>query len=114
MILRDVPPASEVLKSYRSLPVYGFCPITDEMRKVLDEADKPKKGRKKSGAKSCPSEPPQDPKTKKVKKAARRLRNPMPSDCEDSQSNTVSEILVQEDVQNEHDDTAATSHPEVS
>ena len=46
-MLRDVPVVSEVLRAYHSLSVSGFRLITDEMRKVLDKADRPKKGGKK-------------------------------------------------------------------
>ena len=45
--LRDVPAASEVLLTYCSQPVSGLCPMTDEVRKVLDGVNKPKKGGKK-------------------------------------------------------------------
>lgn len=69
------------------------------MRKVLDEADKTKKGGKKKGGKVGPSEPapslkkggkrksdaePSKPKRKRVKKMARQPRTPTLSDQEDS------------------------------
>lgn len=43
-MLRNVPAASEVLQDYRSLQVSGPIPMTEEIRKVLDKDDKPKKG----------------------------------------------------------------------
>ncbi|CAI9302917.1 unnamed protein product [Lactuca saligna] len=75
-LLRDVPATSEVLRTYHSLPVSGFCPMTDDVRNVLDEADKPKKGGKKRGAKVGPCKTPQALKKKKVKKAAHRPLTP--------------------------------------
>lgn len=53
------------------------------MRKVLDEADKPKKGGKKKGVKvglsepdAKPSKPPQAPKRKWVNKMTCKIRSP--------------------------------------
>lgn len=61
-MLRDVTAASDVLQNYRTLPVSGFLPMTREFQKILDKADKPKKGGKKRVAKVSPSEPTQSPK----------------------------------------------------
>lgn len=41
----DVPTASKILEAYRKLPVLGFHPLTLEMKSIIDEADKTKKGR---------------------------------------------------------------------
>lgn len=35
VMFRDVPATSDVLWDCRNLPVTGFCPLTDEMQKVL-------------------------------------------------------------------------------
>lgn len=102
-------PASEITVAYRRLLASGPLPLTPEMHKVLEEADKPKKGGKQK-PKVGPSKPAQTPKKKKVKRAVRRPRTPTLSDVEDSQSNTISGIRIPEQVQQEHDDTAVTSH----
>lgn len=86
--------------------------MTDAVEKVLEEVDKPKKGRKKRATKAGPSEQAQTPK-KKVKQVALKPHTPTPSDHEDSQSNTVSDILIQDNVHHEHVDTAARSHLQV-
>lgn len=112
-MLRNVPAASEVRQTYRSVPTSNLQPITDVVRKVLKDIDKPKKGWKKRTTKAGPSETTQIPK-KKVKRATRKPRTPTPSDRNDSQSNTVSYIPVQDDVHHKLDVNAATSHPQVS
>lgn len=45
-MLRNVPTAIKVIQAYRSLPASGPRPMTSEMRQVLAEVDKPKKGGK--------------------------------------------------------------------
>ncbi|CAI9263190.1 unnamed protein product [Lactuca saligna] len=94
-MLRDVPAASDILRAYGSLPVSSFLPITDEVQKILAEAVKPKKGGKNRGVKAGPSEPPQASKKKAVKKPASRPQTPTPSNHDDSQSNTVSEVTFE-------------------
>ena len=84
--------------------------MTNVVQKILEEADKSKKGRKKRVAKVGPSEQAQTPK-KKVKRVACKPRSPTPSDHEDSQSNTISDIQVQDNVHHEQFDIGATSHP---
>ena len=111
-ILRNVTTASEIIRAYRSLPASGPRPMTSEVRKVLEEADKPNKGGKRK-PKVGPSEPAQTPK-KKVKQAACKPKTPTPSDEEDSISNTVSYIRSPERVEHKHDDTTTTSQPIVS
>ncbi|CAI9276735.1 unnamed protein product [Lactuca saligna] len=106
-MLRNVPAASEIIQAYHSFPASGHRPITYEIQKVLDEADKPKKGGKKR-TKEGPSEPTQTPK-KKVKRAAHKPRTPTPSDHGNSDSNTNSDIPVQHEI----DETTETSHPMV-
>lgn len=85
--------------------------MTDEFQKIHDEVDKTKKRGKKRDAKAGPSETTQMPKKKQVKKVACRQRYPTPSDHEDLQSHTISEIPFEEEVQNEDE---ATSQPKVS
>ncbi|CAI9303570.1 unnamed protein product [Lactuca saligna] len=60
VMLRDIPTPSKTLQAYRSFPLSGFRPLTNDMRKVLEEADKPKMGGKKKGMKVgvSQSEPP--------------------------------------------------------
>lgn len=112
-MLRNVPIVGDVMRTYRSLLASGLQPITDVVCKVLEEADKPKKGGKKRTAKVGTCKTAQTPK-KKVKRAANKPWTPMPSDHEDLQSNMVSDIPVQYDVHLEHYDIIATSHPQVS
>lgn len=61
-MLRDIPASSEILQAYHSLSLSGFCPLTDEMRKVLEEVDKPQNGGKKKGIKFGPFETTHPPK----------------------------------------------------
>ncbi|CAH1436336.1 unnamed protein product [Lactuca virosa] len=127
----DILPASKVLEKYRSKPVSGFRPLTDERRTILEETDKPKKGGKKKATKEGTSEPTQTPKkrkaqvgssapdqtpkkTQKVKMAARNPRTPTPSESESSQGATHSDVRIQENEPEENEDTATTSQPEVS
>ncbi|CAI9284233.1 unnamed protein product [Lactuca saligna] len=65
-MLRYIPTTSEVIQAYRSVSHSGPRPMTDEIRKVLDEVDKPKNGGKQKG-KVGPYKPVQTPK-KKVKR----------------------------------------------
>ncbi|CAI9269356.1 unnamed protein product [Lactuca saligna] len=51
-MLHDISASSEILQAYRSFPLSGFHPLTVDMRKVLEEADKPKKGGKNKGTKT--------------------------------------------------------------
>lgn len=128
-MLRDVSASSEVLWAYRSFPLSGFHPLTDEMRKVLEDVEKCNKGGKKKGTKFGLSEPAPSPKKvgkrkpeakpsaptkahnrKRAKKMARRARTLKPSDQEDSQSQTILDIPIQTEVYNEEE---VTSQPEV-
>lgn len=79
VMLRNVPAASEVMRTYHSLPASGLRPITCIVRKILVEVDRPKKGGKKIDAKSGLSKPTQTPK-KKVNRVACKLKSPTPSD----------------------------------
>lgn len=62
VMFRDVPVASKVLEAYRKIPVFGFRPLTDEIRKSIEEADKPKKRGTEKGTKVGLSEPVQSAK----------------------------------------------------
>ncbi|CAI9267847.1 unnamed protein product [Lactuca saligna] len=96
-IFRAVPTASKILEAYRKPPISGFCPLTDEMRAILEEADKPKK----------------EERRKMRKKATRKPRSPTPSESERSQSNTQLDILIEVDEPIQTQETAATLNPEV-
>lgn len=43
-MLHNVTSSSEIIDEYRRLPASGPRPLTSEMQKVLEEADKPNKG----------------------------------------------------------------------
>lgn len=123
-MFRDVPVASKILEGYRKILVLGFRPLTPEMQSIIAEVDKPKKGgqkgskkgEKKQSAKEGPSEPANTPKKRKAQdapikrklnKATWKPRSPTPSEREDSESNTHSDVHNEEDeiVQNEHNNT---------
>ena len=110
-MFRSVLAASKILEAYRKIPVLGFHPLTDEMREILAEADKPKKGGKQKTAKegtsttvvtpkkqkakagSSAATPPPTQK-RKVKKAARKAKSPTPIESEHSQSDTQSDARI--------------------
>lgn len=125
-MFRFVAAASKILEASRKLPVSGFRPLTDEMRAILAEVDKPKKGGKKKTAKEGPwtlattlkkwntkprSSTPVPPPTKKrkVKKSARRTISPTPSESEHLQSNIQSDVRIEVDDPVQNEDIAATS-----
>ncbi|CAI9302688.1 unnamed protein product [Lactuca saligna] len=113
-MLRDVPPASKLLKRYCTLPASGFCTLTPKMQSIIAEADKPNKGGNKGGkkgekkkedtegpfdpkntpkkrkAKAAPSAV--TPKKRKLKRSARKSKSPTPYESEQSQSDTQLDV----------------------
>lgn len=65
-MLHNVTTTSEVTQTYIILPAFGHRPMTNEIQNVLEEANKPKKGRMTRATKAGPSEQAQTLK-KKVK-----------------------------------------------
>lgn len=121
-MLHNILASSEVLQAYHILPLSGFRCLTDEMRNVLEEVDKPNKGGKKKGTKFGlfeptpfpkksgkrkpevePLAPAKAPKRKRIKKMACQPRTPTPRDHDDSQSQTVSNVPIQMEFHNEED-----------
>lgn len=110
-MLIKVPADNVLIIEYRKKPTYGPRPLTVEMRKDTEEANKPQKGGKQKKIVG-PFEPAATPK-KKVKKAARKPRSLSPIQ-EDSESHTHSDPHEREVVRNETEDTVTTSQPMVS
>lgn len=62
-MFRSVPEGIQIMQKNRGQPTSGLRPISDVIRQILEEADKPKKGgKKKRPVKEGPSEPVQTPK----------------------------------------------------
>ncbi|CAI9302447.1 unnamed protein product [Lactuca saligna] len=120
--LRDVPPASKVLKGYYTFPASDFRTLTPEMQSIIDEADKPKKGGNKGGNKGRKEKEDMEvaPKKRELKRAARKTKSPTPSESEHSQSDTQSNVRNEEEqpICNEEEEQVhneeATSHAEVT
>lgn len=108
MMLVKVPTDNAIVNEYCKLPTSSVRPMTEELRKILKEGNKLKKGGKQK-AKVAPFNVAKTP--KKVKKQARKPRYPSPVAQEDSESQTVSEIQENATVQNEVEYTAATLEP---
>lgn len=89
-MLNYVPTENEIINEYRKLPASSTRPLTDEMRKVIEKASKPKKGGK-IKPKAGPSKPAQTLKMK-IKRAARKPRSPNSDAEEDSESRTIYEV----------------------
>lgn len=83
-----------------------------DLRKAIDEANKPKHGEKPK-SKAGPSEPVITSK-KKVKKPVRKPRSPTPNVQDDSDSQTNSDFRRDDTIQHETDDTSTTSEPQTS
>lgn len=111
VMLTRVPQANVVITEYWKLPPPSSRSMTNEIWTALEEANKPKKGGKRKGE-AGPSEEVKTSK-KKVKKSTRTLKSPFLVQ-KASESRTQSDIREREAVQNEIDDTTATSEPLVS
>ncbi|CAI9279636.1 unnamed protein product [Lactuca saligna] len=107
-ILVRVPTDNAIVNAYHKLTIYGVRPMTEKLRKVIDEGNKPKR-RGKQKAKAAPSEVVKTP--KKVKKQARKPRSPYSPAQEDLKLRTDSEIREDATVRHEEDETTANSEP---
>lgn len=117
IMFRDVPSSSKILEGFWELTPSGFRPLTLEMQATIDAADKPKKGgkgSKKGEKKTAAKEGPFDaakpsPKKRKApaasctsipktrKQPAHKRNTPTPSASEGLNSETVSDIQIEED-----------------
>ncbi|CAH1436110.1 unnamed protein product [Lactuca virosa] len=136
-MFHDVPPSSKILEGYRSFTPSGPRPLTEEFQAILAEADKAKKGgrgskkaTKKDTAKKGPSEAAKPPSKKRKapaastaapkrrKQPAKRRKSPThtPSQSEgvNSESDTESEIRIEEDppIRNAEDEPVRTEEQE--
>ncbi|CAI9278326.1 unnamed protein product [Lactuca saligna] len=137
VMFRDVPPSSKILEGYRALTPSGPHPLFDEFQFILAEADKAKKGgrgsKKKnkkvttkegaSEAEKSPSKKRKAPATstvapKRRKQPARKRKSPTSSpshsEGEDSDSETESNICIEQDpiVHNKEDEPIHTEEHE--
>ncbi|CAI9280388.1 unnamed protein product [Lactuca saligna] len=116
-MFRDVPAARKILEGYRKLTPSGFRPLILEFQAILADADKPKKGDKgvkKGGKKSTDKEgssatakPPTKKRKppapssiaapKRQKQPTRKRKCPIPSESEGLDSETESDIQIEED-----------------
>ena len=99
-----IPAASKILEAYRKLPVSTFRPLTGEMREIIAEADKPKKGGKKKTTKECPSTVAATSKKRKTKVGSSA---PVPPPIKKLKTKKVVRLEVEEPIQ--HEDTDAIS-----
>ncbi|CAI9271438.1 unnamed protein product [Lactuca saligna] len=97
-----------IIRAYRKIPFSGVHPIPTELQRIIDESDKPKRGRKRK-AKDATSESIKFP--KRAKKPVQIPRSPSLIIQEESEEKTVTEVQEDNTLRNEEDDTTETSEP---
>lgn len=115
-MFRCVPTTSKIPEEYKKLPSSIARTTTPRMRTTIDKADKVKKGGKQKKMKEGPSKPVVTPKKQKAKiapsianpkrrkQAAHKRKAPTPSASEGSESDTQSEIHVEENDNTRNED----------
>lgn len=107
-MLEKVPIDNAILRECQKLPSSGVCPMPADLRKLIDESNKPKCGGKRK-EKVSPSERVRV--TKKTNKPTNKLRSPSPDIQEESDERTLTEPQEDDTLQNEEEDTTATLEP---
>lgn len=105
-ILENVPLDNAIVRVYHKLPSFGVRPMPADIRQLIDESNKMKRGGKRK-ANVDPYESVKAP--KKMRKPAKKPRSPSLIIQEDSEERTVTKGQEDNTLRNEEEDTAATS-----
>lgn len=107
-MLERVPFDNAIVRDYQKLPSSGVQPMPAELRKLIDDGNKPKCGGKRK-EKVVPSESFKVP--KKTKNPVKKQIYPSPVIQEESDERTATEVQENDTIPNEEEDTYATFEP---
>ncbi|CAI9303851.1 unnamed protein product [Lactuca saligna] len=107
-MLEKVPLDNAIMRKYQKLPPSGVRPMLAELRQLIDEINKPKRGGKRK-AKAAPFESVRVPKN--TMKPAKKPRSLSTIFQEESEKRTRTEVHDNDTLRNEEEDTTSTLKP---